>query len=300
MVLKHYTQRTLSSNLLNLWYQLRALFLNLIGTEGGRVGPPAGYVCVFEDQFRQLDSDTWRMAQPWGNFHKDQRWWYWPQRNETPSPVVYPTPDGLALELRNYPKEFKRSELPQWRQSGLEVENWRATWAAGLISSRKSFKWGWIEAEIQLPSERAQWSAFWLAGRDQWPPEIDIFEAYTDRDVDEIQVKPNIHWGPVGVGDWRQGKKDWGAPIIPIYEPNKRFVQYACHWTQDWIRIYYDGILVSECTIPEALENNNLPQYIILNNGCKDPVVKGVNPIESAMLVRNLKVYQHPDWINWS
>ena len=297
MVLKHYTQRTLASNLKNIWLLARAQYHKLTSSSSNNPQPPAEYRLVFSDDFKTVDSSRWRWGQPWGNFHSDQPWWYWPKRGETPSDVIYPTTEGLAMELRHYPKSFKRSELPEWRQNSVRAM-WQAPWAAGLLTSRKSFKYGWIEAEIKIPTERAQWSAFWLAGRDNWPPEIDIFEAYTDEDENKISVKPNIHWGPVGISDWRQGKKDWGAPTVPLFEPNNRFIKYACHWTEDFIRIYYDGILVSDCTIPAALKQNSQHQYIILNHGCKNPIEKGVRPIESAMLVRNVRVYQHQNWID--
>ena len=296
MVLKHYTQRTLGSNLKNLWLQLRALRRSLLGLEGRKLEPPVGYLPVLSDDFKVIDPQKWRWAQPWGRFHAEQRWWWWPLKGQTPSDVIYPTPDGLALELRKYPKDFKWDDLTP-KQKAKVPGDWRAPWAAGLLSSRQSFQWGWFEAEIKLPTERGQWSAFWLSGRDQWPPEIDIFEAYTDEDPDGIRVQPNIHWGPNGVQNWQGGKKDWGAPTIPLLAPHQRWIQYACHWTPDRIQIYYDGYLVSDCRIPEAVKQNAHPQYIILNNGCKNPNETGIEPLESAMLVKNVKVYQHPDWI---
>lgn len=293
MILKHYTQRSLYSNLKNIGLRAIALYHRFTSPTTATPKPPKDYRLVFFDNFKEANGTNWRWGQPWGNFHSEQLWWYWPHRHETPSEVVYPTAEGLAIELRNYPKEFKRSELPEWRQ-GTVPESWTSQWAAGLICSRKGYKYGWIEAEIKIPTERAQWSAFWLAGRDTWPPEIDIFEAYTEKNVDKIKVKPNIHWGLNGNGI----KKDWGAPTIPLFEPHKRFIKYICHWTEDFIRIYYDGLLVSECTIKDALKQNAQHQYIILNHGCKDPQHMGYDPLESAMMVRNLKVYQHQNWID--
>lgn len=298
MSLKHYTQRTLGSNLKNLWLQAKAKYRYLTDAPiGGSVKPPQEYAEVFSDDFKTVDSSRWRWGHPWGNIHMEQLWRWWPKAGETPSPVAYPTHQGLALELRRYPKTYKAADLPAW-QAKKAPESWTADWATALLSSRKAYQFGWFEAWIQLPTERAQWSAFWLQGLNAWPPEIDVFEAYTDADENDISIKPNIHWGPEGVGDWKLGKKDWGAPRIPIKSPNRRFVQYVCHWTKDFIRIYIDGHLVQECTIPAAVKQNAQHQYIILNNGCKDPAVKGVEPIESGMLVKSLKVYQHPDWID--
>jgi len=294
MVPKHYTQRSLFSNFKNLWLQSKALYYYFTShSTAPSPQPPEDYSLVFSDDFKTIDDNIWRWGQPWGNFHSEQLWWYWPTKGETPSDIAYPNQDGLALELRKYPKEFKRADLPEWRR-GTVPNEWTSPIAAGLLCTKKAFRYGWIEAEVKLPVEKAQWSAFWLAGRDTWPPEIDIFEAYTDNDVNKIKVKPNIHWGANNFGP----KKDWGAPRIALKDPHKRFIKYACHWTPEFIRFYYDGILVQECTIDDALEQNAQHQHIILNHGCKDPIKEGVELLESVMVVRNLKVYQHKNWID--
>lgn len=244
---------------------------------------------IIEDTMNGLDSNNWRSGHPWGRIHADQLWRYWPNKTSTPSPVVYPTHEGLALELRNYSKVFNKTEQHKWLQARLP-ETWTADWATGLISSKRSFTYGWFEAEIKLPTQSWMWSAFWLMGRDQWPPEIDIFEALTSEDPEDISMLPNIHWGSKDSEEFPKG--DWGAPRIQLKSPNRRWIQYACHWTVDFIRIYMDGRLVQECTIPEVLESFNVPQYVILNNGCQNPKMTGGTPTEGGMQVRNVKVYQ--------
>ena len=61
---------------------------------------------------------------------------------------------------------------------------------------------------------------------------------------------------------------------------------------EDFIRIYYDGIMVFECTNPEVLKWYNKDrheQFIIINNGVHDT---GEVPNECAMEVRRVAVYQ--------
>jgi len=249
--------------------------------------PPSEYNLVFEDRFNgdRIDSSEWRFGQPWGNFHTEQLWWYWPETDS----CAKTSEDGLKLSLCLNPRVFVKNQLPEWKRSKKLPEVWTGSWCAGLISTKKAYQFGWFEAEIMIPTDFMQWSAFWLAGQDSWPPEIDIFEAYTTDDLNDIKIKPNIHWG--NAGTWRNGKKDYGAPRIYVKNPHERFVHYACHWTEDFIRIYYDGHLVQECTNEEMLIQNSKPQYIILNHGLKKP--KETNPIGSDMIVRNLKVYQN-------
>jgi hypothetical protein len=286
MTIKHYLQRSLKNNLLNWKLQLKSWFRYKTNfNHSGKSTPPIEYELVYEENFDSHGEfeKNWRYAQPWGDFHPKTLWKYWPQTNE----VAYLSSDGLVLENRLKPKTFIKSELPIWRQKESLPDEFTINWASGLISSKQSWEHGWFEAEILLPTERGMWSAFWLSGVDSWPPEIDIFEAYTDEDVNNILIRPNIHWGSVEKGT----KKVYGAPKFKLKKPNHRYVKYACHWTKDFIKFYYDGHLVQVCNNSKMLKDLSSKQYIIFNNGIKKP--KDIYPpIESAMVVRNFKVYQ--------
>lgn len=289
MVIKHYFQRSLVNNLKNFWLQFQAKQRARLKTPGKVATPPPGYELIFIDHFEEVKKDVWNYGQPWGNFHADQPWWYWPTRTEARS-IIKPTPEGLSIGLKNKPKLFERSKLQEWQKRADMPESWVSPWAAGLLSSRIAWQYGWFEATIKLPKDKSQWSAFWLAGDKSWPPEIDVFEAYSTTDPENLTLKPNIHWGKAGT--WQHGKKDYGAPIIELHDPTDRFIQYAVHWTKDFIRIYFDGYLVQECTNKEALKQNSQPQYIILNHGLKNFESEDLKPLESSMLVKNVKVYQ--------
>lgn len=286
MVLKHYLQRTLCNNLYNFWLQFKAWRLSKKEVSGDRrANPPKDYELVFDDNFKEdsLNMDKWRYAQPWGFFHPNSLWQYWTKD------ATFMSGESLILENKYLPKTIYKKDLPQWQQKPELPDEFTIPWAAGLISSKESFTYGWIEAEIKLPVEKMQWSAFWLSGKNSWPPEIDIFEAYTTQDVNDIAMRPNIHWG---TGDtWQEGKKDYGAPRIFVKSPEERFVQYAIHWTDKFIKFYFDGQLVQVANNKTMLKENGKDQFIILNNGLKEPD-GDKQPTEGRMEIRNLKVYQ--------
>jgi hypothetical protein len=286
MVLKHYLQRTPWNNLYNFWLQFKAWMLSRKEVSGERkANPPKGYEIVFEDSFTEesLNPEEWRYGHPWGFFHTDQLWWYWSED------ATFLSGESLILENKYLPKTIYKKDLPKWQQKPELPDEFTLPWASGLISSKRSFTYGWIEAEIKLPVEKMQWSAFWLSGTNSWPPEIDIFEAYTDQDVNEIEMRPNIHWGTGNT--WQEGKKDYGAPRIFVKSPEERFVQYAIHWTDNFIKFYFDGQLVQVAKNKKMLKTNGQDQYLVLNNGLKQP--DGENqPTEGRMEIRNLKVYQ--------
>ena len=292
-----YLQIKISDRIRNTYYRFRNWQWSNRNTQKTTTRkPPGSYNLVFHEDFSNfnqepINTNNWRWGHPWGNIHADQLWRYWPKRLDPLAQVVYKCYEGLALELRRIPRTFRKLDQPKWLQKKLPQE-WRPTWATGLISSRESWQWGWFEATIKLPTEVGMWSAFWLMGEEGWPPEIDIFEAYTDQDPHSIRVCPNVHYKVNGV------KGDAGASSVSIKSPEERWVQYACHWKPNKIKIYYDGQLAWTCNDPEIMASMARKQYIILNNGCKDPEVTGNEPRESAMLVKEVKVYQPNEWMN--
>ena len=280
MVFKYYFQRSLLNNLHNLLLQTRAWIYSKTNLKFKEALPPKDYELVFSDSFESESlSDEWRVGQPWGFFHPQQLYWYWTDE------AIETTMDGLGLWNKNIPITVYKKDLPDWLQKDNLPDEFVLPWASGLISSKKSFKFGWIEAEILLPKEEMQWSAFWTSGVTTWQPEIDIFEAYTDQDVKKIEIQPNIHWRS------GRGKKMYGAPTIPVKNPSDRFVKYAIHWTDKYIKFYYDEILVQVCTNHEMLKDNAAEQFIIINNGLQQPTDTN-QPTEGKMVVKNLKVFQ--------
>jgi hypothetical protein len=257
----------------------------------GPARPPKDYTLQFSESFETpLDWEVWRTGFPWGrNVHPDWWWMWWPHRSEETSQKVIQSGDGeLHLGLITEPRVWNRVDLPEWQRKGAQLREWKAPYAIGCVSTKKSFKYGWFEVEAKLPKAKGQWTAFWLHGLETWPPEIDIFESYNKTGV--VEAKPNIHFGQGK--NWQDGKRDMGQPDIKLGRPETRWVKYACHWTEDWIRFYYDGYLIQECTIKKALKQNEQEQYIILNNGCENPDSLKFSPDESTVLFRNLKVYQ--------
>ena len=284
MLIKHYLRRSLKNNLLNFYLQFKAWLTSRKPINGERkVHPPNNYKLVFEDKFNKVKlSEEWRISQPWGEFHPNNLYQYWPKD----SSCVYTSPDGLVLELRKKPRTFYKNELPTWQQKDNLPNEFTIDWSAGLVFLKQPFKFGWFESNIKLPTDTSQWAAFWLSGNESWPPEIDVFESYTKEDSDDIKIRPNIHWGKTE----NKTKKDYGAPNIFVKDANKRFVQYVVHWTEDFIKFYFDGQLVQVCDNKELLKDNSNFQNVILNHGIKE--LEGIVSKESVMLIKDIRIYQ--------
>ena len=262
------------------------------------VSKPDGYDLVFEDKFNTpLDLNKWRYGMRWGDFHPDSLYQYY----DTKGDLSYVCPDGLVLELRNIPKTYIKRQLPEWRQSPSMPEEFTIPTGVGLVTSVEGWQYGWFEAWIQLPKGQSYWPAFWLSGVNSWPPEIDIFEAYSEEGPEYQgkflfsklkgkRIQPNLHYGVIEDGT----KEMYGPYDAPVANCTDRFVQYVCHWERDFIRIYYDGALVFETTDPEVLKWYNREKdqmLVIFNHGRTKDQPKG-NPDESAMIVKSFRVWQ--------
>lgn len=290
MKLRDFFQSLIPVNIRNNVYEVYSNIRKVTPKiEEGNAAAPSDYKLVFEDDFSSkfLDKSKWSFSQPWGEFHADYLYRWWPKD----STAVSIEDSTLKLELRYFPKTFIKSQLPKWQQVEKLPEEFTIDHAVGLIRTKEQFKYGWFEAEIKLPKQQNQWTAFWLMSKEKWPPEIDIFEGFAPNSSEEVEIRPNIHWGT------QYEKHDYGAPLIPVQNPTDRFVKYACHWTENFIRFYVDGFLVKEVVDTEIIEAlNEVPHYLILNNGVKN---KPVNfKYYSVMEVKNVKIYQDERAIN--
>ncbi|MBE8723197.1 glycoside hydrolase family 16 protein [Sphingobacterium pedocola] len=139
---------------------------------------------------------------------------------------------------------------------------------ASVLQGSKLDEWkyrrGVYRAQIQTPSRRGAWSAFWAVGSvlstgvSQWPPEVDFFEsfngaygaAYTPRSTSSAQ-----HIGVHGsnVRDMVNGLKS-ELDRVPGFELdinlNAEPHDYTCIIEDDWITHFVDG--------KETLQHRNM------------------------------------------
>jgi beta-glucanase (GH16 family) len=246
--------------------------------------PPSNYNLVFEDTFKvpTLNLENWLPRQPWGNIHGSH-------------PHQYYDKDCIEIshEELNLLQKYKPALITH--HSGYVYSS---SYAIGLVSSRKSWKYGWFEFEAMLPTGRGLWPAMWLTGVHNWPPEIDIMEGYTRRNTNyntfftctKKQIQTNLHY--------RLPQENYNRDIGPLshkfsLEPTNNFIKYTCHWTENFIHIYYQEKLVRKITESSILNTLSEPMYILLNNGVER---KYNNKIPSQQVsefkIKSVKVYQ--------
>lgn len=169
----------------------------------------------------------------------------------------------LHLKTRYNPRQFKHG---------------KPLIGAGLISSEKRFMHGTFDISCQLPKGKWLWPAYWCIGGKTWPPEVDMFEGYSDKKGsyrDFHWLNPFAPWN-IETNAWYgtpTSLKQIGAKQHSKVngDPSSRFEYYKLEWTPKKMKIYFGKNVVREIDNKEILSKcNEQGIYIIMNNGICD------------------------------
>lgn len=150
-------------------------------------------------------------------------------------------------------------------ETGITYNKWGKGWEkwkgyVGVVSiqdkvfNRQCFVEGSFK---QADSPIGYWNAFWLTGRDSWPPEIDIFETLSSS------------YGPYTWNTTLHGKNDTnniGNKFTKSANLNTDYHVFSMDWGYDYIKFYLDG------TIYMRYQNHDTVNFqknmrLILNTG---------------------------------
>jgi beta-glucanase (GH16 family) len=144
------------------------------------LGPGGSWQLTFDDEFSgtSVDRNTWSPCLPWGCQGA--------QSSEQECYSAGNLVEGgneLKLEATAVPSTCAGASHP---------------YTSGMITSWGSyrFRYGFVEERFRLPAGAGMWPAFWLLPvNEQWPPEIDAFEA-NGSNPDAITM--HYHYGSSG------------------------------------------------------------------------------------------------------
>ena len=195
-----------------------------------RVAPASPWQLVWSDEFQGPlgagpDPAKWVFdlgGEGWGNQELEAY---------TDSRANARIQDGcLVLEARREPWQGPDGLLRDFTSARLKTEG------------RFSFRYGRVEARIQLPAGKGIWPAFWMLGdRDgerKWPDtgEIDIME---NLGQDPATVHGSVH-GPGGARTWSLSA---AFHLGPGQSFSRSFHVFALEWEPDALRFYVDDAL---------------------------------------------------------
>lgn len=224
---------------------------------------------ILEDNFTFFNNKTWRISQPWGDFHTENTYQYYGKDS------VYIKDDCLVLNQIYSPKKF-----PNYNGRVYDIPH-----SVGLITSYDSYEYGFYEFDVELPYGIGLWPAVWLTCVDSWPPEIDILEAYSnEKSKYGLKLQTNLHYGLENTVS--------GARNTPVYKPLDR-LKLGCYWTEDFIKIYYNGHLVRQITSDKILKwFRDKKMTVILNNAIRPEYIKDIESQISEFKIHSVKIWK--------
>ena len=135
------------------------------------------------------------------------------------------TTDTNGETGKQYNGDFGRTDWKKWQGY------------VGVVSVQNKVynKQCYVEGRFKDPdSPIGYWNAFWLTGRDSWPPEIDIFETLSSK-YGHYAWHTALHGE--GDSDNRFGKITSGTNIATGYNT------WSMDWGYDYIKFYLNGNL---------------------------------------------------------
>ena len=162
--------------------------------------------------------------------------------------------DTQNWKFENWAPGYVNNELQRYVAGGVLNGNYTAYIEDGVLmikamkvdgqvisarmNTRKSWKYGYMEARINLPSGKGTWPAFWMMPNDQsagWPKcgEIDIME--------EVGYHPNYTSSSIHTQSYNHTINTQKTKEVYTKNAEGEFHVYALEWTPDEIKSYVDG-----------------------------------------------------------
>jgi len=227
----------------------------------------SGYILKFYDEFDAgvLDRTKWESFPNWGRIHEDTPNIYCDDAN---------TVVNTNLELIADNADFIVS---------IGDEDYNIDYTIGLIENYQyalqlDNSFGYYEMRCKIPKGFGMWPAFWLWPIDCWPPEIDIFEFWTDDECNWFNT--NYHWLD---RDDNHKQKPYTHHILKT-NLSDNFHLYGLEWTDKYLKFYFDGILIRKINVEE-----HSVMRLVINNGLD------LEKIENDDLPSTLEV----DWVRY-
>lgn len=107
------------------------------------------------------------------------------------------------------------------------------------MNTNQGWTYGYFEASLKLPVGKGTWPAFWMMPKNftAWPKdgEIDIME--------HVGYHPNFVSSSIHCQAYYHSIGTQKTHEIYLATAQKEFHTYACEWTEDYLKFYFDGEL---------------------------------------------------------
>ena len=264
---------------LNAFYYLRFIFYKLFTSKFKcditNDVTKDGWDIVFDDEFDGIEVDF-------------TRWNKWYSEN-----TLY-DPNKSGAENKLDCLEVSDGKLYMWTKVNDDTTS-PYPCKTGMLDSNEKFikKYGFFETRCKVPPHgKLFWPAFWLwASNAGWPPEIDIFEFMSEKEINRNyskQITMSSHFGKEG----KSGRPGFlgtqlGRSLKGI-DWSRNFHTYSCRWEWNYIEWYIDNVAVYRTSYHVPTCN----MRVVINNGYLANHEVMENYLPQALVVDYVRVYE--------
>lgn len=270
----------------NAWLFVKNWILyHILCDEHGDFKIPENYRLNYWDDFRNMSEEDlnkkYIRSQFWGDYHpNDLQQWYDPKAVNLTNGALWLSATENTKEVTSYyiNGELQNNQTPKTIPHGV-----------GLVTSLETFKYGIFDWDVRLPKGCGLWPAVWLSGKITWPPEIDVIEGYSD---DKGKYNKNLNTN-IHCGSKPENHYGLGADRHGLYINANKNLRLTCHWTKDFIRIYYNGFLCRQITNQKDLAWFNQDMVVIMNQALRREIIEKCSFNEVAIAPLKIFSFKH-------
>ena len=169
---------------------------------------------------------------------------------------------------------------------------------SGMLRSKWSGIFGYIEGRIKVPQGPGMWPALWLNPEDKkWPPEIDIVEIVDNGQDSTSNSFHFLHGRDAEKAQVYSSKLDSTHSYRPGLDYANGFHTFAVEWTPTGVKHFVDDVLVSDRAFAWRHDDgaDAGPAHILLNLsvGGKWPgSPRSIEQFPAKLKVAYLRVWQ--------
>lgn len=226
---------------------------------------PKGYTLIWEEDFNTdglVDNSKWNFEKGFVRNYELQ--WY---------------QEANAFQEKGRLRILGKRERLKNPDFEAGSENWKksreyAEYTSSSINTRGKFEFqfGILEVKAKIDTSAGMWPAIWTLGVTKpWPAngEIDVMEFYQVKG--EKTILANAAWADATKrANWDEAKISFSQFLKQDPKWVEKFHIWKMDWTEDYIKIYLDDVLLNEIDLSKTLNPDGFnpfhqPHYILLN-----------------------------------